>query len=88
MFKSILHLCIFLYNLDISNLKKNYYVDVIFLFYLFDVCSYLSKLWAIVSTPYYLVVIQSDKEKKQNQAQAKILQKEWWFVITTTIIFK
>ena len=61
---------------------------MIFLFYLFDVCSYLSKLWDIVSTPYYLVVIQSDKEKKRNQAQAKTLQKEWWFVITTTIIFK
>ena len=41
----------------------------------------------IVST-HYLVVIQSDKEMKQNQAQAKILQKEWRFVITTTIIFK
>ena len=44
-----------------------------FLFYFLDVCSYLHKLWGIVSTPYYLVVIQSDKEKKQNQAQAKIL---------------
>ena len=52
---------------DVSNLKKkNYYVDLIFLFYLLDVCSYLYKLWGIVSTLYYLVVIQSDKEKKQN----------------------
>ena len=65
-----------------------YKVDVIFLFYFFYVCRYLYKFWSIVSAPYYLEIIQSDKETKQNQAQAKILQEEWWIVIATTIILK
>ena len=68
-----------------KKIKKGWCDNTIFSL---DVCSYFSKLWGTVSTPCYLEVIQSDKEKKQNKAQAKILQKEWWFVITTTIIFK
>ena len=56
---------------DVSNLKKNYYVDLIFLFYLLNVCSYLYKLWGIVSTLYYLVVIQSDKERKETKLSSR-----------------